>query len=138
LDSLADFRPRPGFDIALDQQYPTRAAVVYTGESRPLAPEIRAFFDILLRTLYRTSDPLRHQHEERFVEHGLDYWLPVQEPLIHDMSQELAPGDSVTIFALYQGTYTATDSTRTRVIGVTEFESRRPGRDWFAKACGAP
>jgi hypothetical protein len=136
MDSVADFRPRPGFDLAIDRQYPTRAAVVYTGESRPLAPQIRAFFALLLRTFYHTSDPLRHQHEERFVEEGVDYWLPIQEPLIAEMSKELAPGDSVTIFALYHGTFTAADSTNTRVIGVTEFESRRPGCDWFAKVCG--
>jgi hypothetical protein len=137
LDALANFRPRPGFDLLTSgDQFATRATLVYTGESRQLAPQIRAFFALFFRVLYRTSDSLRYQHEERFIENGIDHWVPVQEPLIAEMGQELASGDSVTIFALYHGTYTAPDSTNTRVIGVTEFESRH--REWFAKACGEP
>ena len=137
LDTLADFRPRPGFDLLTSgDQFPTRATVVYTGASRQLTPQIRAFFTVFFRVLYRTTDSLRYQHEERFGENGVDYWLPVQEPLIAEMGQELTSGDSVTIFALYHGTYTAPDSTNTRVLGVTEFESRH--REWFTKACGGP
>jgi hypothetical protein len=118
-------------------QIASRAQVIYTGDSRPLKADDHAFMQFYLRTLHPRLDPTMYRRELRLLENGSEHWVPVQEPLRENFTEELAPGDTVVVFVLYHGAYTtAADTTTPRLmLGITEFESRRADRQWFRRLC---
>lgn len=92
-------------DIYLTPGLPQRALVTYTGHKRPI-PEERKW---LVRSWLKSIGKLReygdlYQTEVMFTENGTTHWLPVQEPLIEHLENELSAGDKVWLYVVWIGT----------------------------------
>jgi hypothetical protein len=101
-----------------------RVQVIYAGEHRPLPDDIREFVSYWRKSMPHgdaIADLL--QNEILVLEGDTRYWLPIQEPLLPSLGQEVKQGGPVALYLLYAG------STRTRdVFFVNEFQALQDPR----------
>ena len=105
---------------------PGRANVFFEGQSRPLDP---AHVIVLRRGGAKITTPSGEQFdpiefypvEYAFREGSLVLWIPVQAGLIPDIEDELVPGQQVTIYIRYVGSYQS-ESGSSFVFILNEFQ----------------
>lgn len=123
LAELATFLDAEGPGTALSGlDHPTRARVVYTGESRGVTAGAAELIGLWVRAFghpIETRDLF--QRELLFREEGRGYWLPVQEPLLSHF-QELQPGSDVTLYVIWLGARRASGGEFVGLFVVNEFD----------------
>ena len=99
----------PGSDLLIWVNYgddtPSIVKVEYTGEFRELS-DIRKTLVRLWIYRYGISEAQAFelfQEEGRFVENGVDFWMPVQSQLIPYMEDELQIGQEVELLVVWPG-----------------------------------
>jgi hypothetical protein len=99
----------PGSDLLIWVNYgddtPSIVKVEYTGEFRELS-EIRKTLVRMWSHRYGITEAqalVLFQHEGRFVENGVNYWMPVQSHLIPYMEDELQIGQKVELLVVWPG-----------------------------------
>lgn len=83
-----------------------RVSVIYTGESRPISEDRLALWaTFLFAFLGDRAHALANLYETeyRFSEKGVDYWMPVQTPLIPFLEDEAKAGQEITLFIKWIG-----------------------------------
>jgi len=108
--------------IVTGEQFPTRAAVIYRGDSQPV-DSIRAQVMRDWITAFSHDTPLQGIHREYLFQEGQQlFWLPVEDTVASYFAKELRPGQPITVFVLWFGAYYAGhDITWTFVV--TEFRA---------------
>jgi hypothetical protein len=86
--------------------FPSKVKVTYTGRSRTISPKRKELIKDWLTTIYpdRRDEYLKVWDTEfLFTETLIEYWLPVQSPLIQPLQEELRKGDDVTLYVAWVG-----------------------------------
>lgn len=84
--------------------FPSKVKVIYTGESRKIAPARKQHLDMLVTSF--NVDPKvidLYGTEMLFTEGGEEHWLPVQKKLIPFFEKELKKGEAVILYAEWVG-----------------------------------
>jgi hypothetical protein len=90
----------------LATQYPTLAALVYTGQSRPIDPIPRSLISAWGRSFMRDSTMADDFHREYlFTEGKTLFWLPVQDKVASFFPKELHPGQQVNLYVMLLAGY---------------------------------
>ena len=107
----------------LATQYPTLAALVYTGHSRPITQIRREMISDWGRSFMRDSAMAADFHREYlFREGNTAFWLAVQDTVATFFPKELHPGQQANLFVmLLAGYYDAGKITWAFIV--TEFNS---------------
>jgi hypothetical protein len=116
----------PGYHYSGDD-YPTRAVVIYRGDSRPIDPnrrEILRGWGLALRRDTTVAD--NFSREYLFQEGDQALWLPVQDTVASYFPKELKPGQVVTLYAMFLGAYYAGKEITWTFI-VNEFDAQARG-----------
>jgi hypothetical protein len=116
----------PGYHYSGDD-YPTRAVVVYKGDSRPIDPnrrEILRRWGLALRRDTTVADNFTREY--LFQEGDQALWLPVQDTVASYFPKELKPGQVVTLYAMFVGAYYAGKEITWTFI-VNEFDAQARG-----------
>jgi hypothetical protein len=108
------------------REYPTRARVVYKGDSR----SINATRKELIRrwaAAFGRDTTIAHDfsREYLFQEGEKLLWLPVQDTVASYFKRELTPGQSVILYTMFVGAYWAGEEITWAFI-VNEFEAVKP------------
>ncbi|HEX6278511.1 MAG TPA: hypothetical protein VFZ49_00730 [Pyrinomonadaceae bacterium] len=97
----SDGKPHASFSY---NSYPTSAAVKFTGESRKISDTTQSLISIWLETLGKSKDlAKRFEFEFKYIEDGVEYWIPTQHPLPERFSKEVKSGESITIYLAWVG-----------------------------------
>lgn len=107
--------------------FPSKTAVTFTGEHRPIPKEKRDFILLWLQTrnLPKTNaDPLVNEY--RLVEGEVSYWVPVVKPLEPFFEKELKKGDLIVLYYFFMGGYSKTS--REWVFVAEEFQKSPAGK----------
>ena len=104
-----DFTPSPDGSARTNitpVTWPQRVVVKYTGEHRPLSEGSQQ----VLRTWafaigHDSTFAARFTNEYLFRENGLEYWVPVQSALEHDLVAEYQPSERVALMTRWLGTF---------------------------------
>jgi hypothetical protein len=119
----------PSFHFSGDQ-FPTRARVIYKGESRPV-DSMR--LEVVRRwglAFHRDSSIANDFHREYLFQEGRKpLWLPVQDTVASFFARELKPGQPVTLYVMWLGAYYREGNIQWAFI-VNEF-STKPLRQSF-------
>jgi hypothetical protein len=116
LASLAD----QAFYYNYGSDHASKVELTYTGQFR-LISERRTFLIGAWLTQLDKADAINwFTTEGLFVEDYMEYWLPIQSPLIPLMKDELTEGKPVTLFIIWIGA-TFFDDELDRVFLVNEF-----------------
>lgn len=111
-------------------QFPTRARVIYKGESRPV-DSMR--LEVVRRwglAFHRDSSIASDFHREYLFQEGRELlWLPVQDTVASFFARELKPGQPVTLYVMWLGAYYR-EGTILWAFIVNEF-STKPARQSF-------
>jgi hypothetical protein len=102
-----------GQEILLYPLVDVRANVIYTGESRPISEDRLALWQSYLFILLADrAEELAdlYEMEFRFVEDGVDYWLPIQTQLIPFLEDEAKEDQEITLFIKWIGVINLQDS----------------------------
>jgi hypothetical protein len=116
--------PDEGFYYNGGNDYASKVVATYTGQFRPTS-ELRAlligaWFESFARRFSKTEAINLFATEGLFIENSIEYWLPIQSPLIPLMKDELTEGKPVTLFIIWIGaTYFSNEIDR--VFLVNEF-----------------
>jgi hypothetical protein len=104
--------------------FPTKAVVVYTGRVRPVSPEGAAVISAWVKAVREDSANVLSYFEREvlFTEDGVEFWIPVQEPLIATMEAEVGPGNPVVVFATWMGAFRRGAALQS-VFAVNEFDA---------------
>lgn len=102
-----------GFYIpSADSQFPSCIRMEYKDQYREIAEPGRTFYATLGSVFNeeRLQNLIENlQHEALFVENGKEYWIPVYEPLIPSMQNELERDKPGIIFLMWMGTIYVND-----------------------------
>ena len=105
--------------------FPSRVKVKYTGRSRPISPQRKELIWDWLGTIFgrekRDEYVKMWDTEFLFTENLVEYWLPVQSPLVQALQKELEKGDDVTLYLAWVGARKESDKVDW-VFFVNEFE----------------
>ena len=89
-------------------QFPTRAVVMYTGDSRPIDETRREIIRRWALSFGRDSSiAALYSREFLFKEGQQEFWLPVQDKVASFFPRELQPGRAVTLYVAWLGAYYA-------------------------------
>lgn len=123
LAELATFLSPDGPGTALSgRDHPTRARVVYTGESRGMTAGAAALIGQWVRAFgHPTETDTLFQKELLFHEDGRAFWLPVQQPLVAHF-EELQPGSAVTLYVIWLGARRESGGRFVGLFVVNEFD----------------
>lgn len=119
--------PDESIAVLTRDSFPSRVTVTYTGQSRPISPKRKELINHWLRIWYGYDTQVRDKYvklwdmEFLFTENLIEYWLPVQTPLIQHLQSELKKGDDVTLFVAWVGARKEADKIDW-VFFVNEFE----------------
>ena len=87
--------------------FPSKVKVTYTGRSRSISPKRKELIKDWVTTIFgleRRDERLRlFDTEFLFTETLIEYWLPIQNPLIQPLQEELKKGDEVTLYVSWVG-----------------------------------
>jgi hypothetical protein len=90
-----------------DYQYPSRVRAVFTGDFRDTSEFrlewIKAWMATFAPNLSETEIISLFAQEGLFMEDNKEYWLPIQNPLIAIMEDELSVGDEVELLVIWMG-----------------------------------
>ena len=90
----------------LDTQFPTLAALVYTGQSRPITPIPKRLISAWGRSFMRDSAMAADFHREYLFKEGKSlFWLPVQDTVATFFPKELHPGQQVNLYVMMLAGY---------------------------------
>ena len=110
------------------EQFPTRARLIYRGDSRPVdsirLEIVRRWGKSFLRD---TSIAAPYRREYLFQEDQQLFWLPVQDKVASFFPRELHAGQPVTLYVLWLGAYYAGGEI-TWALVVTEFNADTTAR----------
>jgi len=123
-------------DIAMSGgQFPSRVAVRYTGQSRPVTPDLQQFLATYVKTLnYRAGADTLFRRELRFAQAAdSSYWFLIQEVTFSQFRSEVQAGDTLTAFLLWAGSYLGPNRQRHYVFIVNEFSSPSSRSYWQAQ-----
>jgi hypothetical protein len=105
--------------------FPSRVKVNYTGRSRSISQKRKELIKDWLTTTYGLEKREEYiklwDTEFLFTETLIEYWLPVQTPLIHYLQEELKKGDEVTLYVAWIGARKESGKIDW-LFGVNEFE----------------
>lgn len=105
-DILMNF-PDGSTAVLARDSFTSRVKVTYTGQSRSISPRRKELIRDWLTTTY--GPKVRDEYvklldtEFLFTETLIEYWLPVQNPLIQALQEELKKGDEVTLYVAWIG-----------------------------------
>ncbi len=124
LDEAPAQYPSIYLEFSEEYQYPSRVQVLYTGQFREIAPErqfaIARWAEAFLPNLADKYIPL-FQHEVLVREGSDEYWMPVQEPLIPYMENELLVDGKATMFVVWIGALLPGPEEVDRIYLINEF-----------------
>jgi hypothetical protein len=84
--------------------FPTRAAVIFRGQIRPIPESRLAFMREYFGTFRHLPEQVRlFSHEVLCREGDTEYWLPIQSSVLTYFKRQVARGDSVDVFATWLG-----------------------------------
>jgi len=107
----------------LGYDYPTVAAVIYKGDSRPVDPVRRRLIADWGLTYRRDSSIVADFNREYLFQEGDKLlWLPVQDRVASFFSKELRPGQRVNLYTMLLGGYYA-EGAITWAFIVNEFKA---------------
>ena len=116
LASLAD----KAFYYNYGVDYASEVVAMYTGQFRPISERRAVLIGAWLAQLGRTDAINWFTTEGLFIEDSIEYWLPIQSPLIPLMKDELTEGKPASLFIIWIGA-TFFDNELDRVFLVNEF-----------------
>ena len=120
LSSLAD----KAFYYNVGSDYASKVVATYTGQFRTTSERrsylIGAWFEAIVDRFSKTDGINLFATEGLFVEDTIEYWLPIQSPLVPLMKDELTEGKPVTLFIIWIGA-THFSNELDRVFLVNEF-----------------
>src|SRR5690606_5878513 len=86
---IVDDQKKVSIIISYDS-FQSRVNLIYTGESRKVSDSRKEVISIWLKTFGKPSEFLDlFENEYLFKENGVEYWLPVQEPVALYFPDEL-------------------------------------------------
>lgn len=101
--SLKGSDGKPFADFSYNS-YPTRAKVMFTGESRKTLASTLTLIELWLTTIGRSKEEAKlFETEYKFTEDGVDHWLPVQSTLIEHFPKKIKKGDEIMIYVAWMG-----------------------------------
>lgn len=111
-----------------EYQYPSQVHVIYTGEFREISVIHQFVIDLWTGPSGdKTEFTDLFKQEARFVEGNMEYWIPVQEPLIPYMENELEVNGKTIIYVLWIGaSLESTVEEADRVFLMNEFRAVAP------------
>jgi hypothetical protein len=114
--------------IVSGDDFPTRARVIYRGDSRPLDSNRREVLREWSLAFLRDTSALADFHREYLFQEGTrEMWLPVQDAVAGYFSRELQPGQPVMLFVIWAGAhYAGKDITWTFLVN--EFKAESAGK----------
>jgi hypothetical protein len=123
LEELATFLSPDGPRTALSgHDHPTRARVVYTGESRGMTAGAAELIGLWVRAFGHAAETESlFQKELLFREDGRAFWLPVQEPLVAHL-ETLEPGSPVMLYVIWLGARRESGGQFVGLFVVNEFD----------------
>lgn len=81
-----------------------RVPATYTASERPIRPTVREFIHRWTDAARRNQDRTGlYEHEILVREGTVDYWLPIQEPLLQSLRTEVRAGTEVELFVVFLG-----------------------------------
>ena len=90
--------------VIFGASFPSQVKVTYTGSSRIISAERKAFIEAWVKT--RSLQPeiaVLFETEHLFIENSVEHWLPVQKQVASYFDGELKKGDQVTLFIIIAG-----------------------------------
>ncbi len=118
-------RPDDSMFLA-ENQLESKAEVVFTGKSRPLAEARRGFIKTWVGML-RSDQPAYadlYEREYLYKEGADEYWLATSKPITKYFDKELKPGDKVDLYLISIGAYRAEGRVEC-VLLVEEFQAKK-------------
>lgn len=121
-------RPALYLENSPEYQYPSRIHVIYTGEFREISDEHQLLLDFWADPFgSRKEFADLFEHEALFIEGDTEYWIPVQEPLIPYMENELEVNKKAIIYVIWIGaSMKSTVDKAERVFLLNEFRAIAP------------
>src|SRR2546428_4713691 len=104
-DILMNF-PDGSTAVLARDSFTSKVKVTYTGQSRSISPKRKEIISNWLTVTYpdRRDEYFKLLDTEfLFTETLIEYWLPVQNPLIQPLQEELKKGDEVTLYVAWVG-----------------------------------
>jgi hypothetical protein len=104
-DILMNF-PNGSTAVLARDSFTSKVKVTYTGQSRSISPKRKEIISNWLTVTYpdRRDEYFKLLDTEfLFTETLIEYWLPVQNPLIQPLQEELKKGDGVTLYVSWIG-----------------------------------
>ena len=124
-EELADRKMKDG-SSAFGASFPSRVRVVHTGESRKIPDARKQFVADWVKTYQMDARLLDlFESEWKFVEEGVEHWLPVQKQVASFFEKELKKGEAVDLYVIIAGGRRAAGRWDW-VILVNEFEKVEP------------
>jgi|HubBroStandDraft_6_1064221.scaffolds.fasta_scaffold716667_2 hypothetical protein len=107
--------------IGAPQQFKFAVKAVYTGHIRKIEGGRQALIANWGKAMGTPDFTSRFENEIQVTADGLTVWLPIQESLMNEFSQEAKPGASLNLWMMYIGA-----ARQDRVFLVNDFEARSP------------
>ena len=107
--------------ILLEAVQPKPILVEYTSEIRPLAPETEGFLWQFGDSFGQEDFPAEFEYELLIREGSQEYWMPVQEPLLDFLANELTAGQTATLYVRLLGSLQTEQGYRVIFI-ITDFQ----------------
>jgi len=105
-DILMSF-PDGSTAVLTRDSFPSKVKVTYTGQSRSISPKRKELIKDWVTTIFglegRDERLKLFDTEFLFTETLIEYWLPIQNPLIQPLQEELKKGDEVTLYVSWVG-----------------------------------
>ena len=89
--------------VTVSPDVPIRARVVYSGEFRSLRDDTRRLIAAWGDSMNTPGLLEVFLQEARVREGRAEYWIPVQQPLVAQMKEELDPLQEIEVFVIYVG-----------------------------------
>ena len=118
-------------------QFPSRVAVRYFGANRPAAPALKAFLAAYFRSKGRAGTDTLFHRELQFAQAGdSSYWFLIQERSFAAFQSEVQPGDTLSVFLLWLGSFAVPNRPRGYAFAVNEFTSAKSASQWTQELAG--
>jgi len=112
--------------VLTNDSFPSKVKVTYTGQFRGISQKRK---ELLKNWLTKTYGLNREEYlklfdtEFLFTENLVEYWLPIQNPLIQPLKEELKKGEEVVLYVAWIGARKESDKIDW-VFLVNEFEKQ--------------
>ena len=100
---MDDPKMRDG-SLSFGASFPSRVKVRYTGDSRKISVERKQLIGDWIKTRQMDAQIGElFESEWKFVENGVEYWLPVQKQVASYFDKELKKGETVLLYVVIAG-----------------------------------